>query len=140
MTERRAYIDTSAYLAVMLGEAGSAELQSALRKKNLCSSTLLLIEAERTLVRLTREKLLTIHDYHLVYNQVKKDVQLFILRDLTPDFCLKGVFPAVRIPRSSDLVHLRTALWFSKNGGLEIFISSDRSQIEAAQELGLPTQ
>jgi hypothetical protein len=136
MTERRFYIDTSAYLGVMLGERIAKNLGSLLSQKVLCSSTLLLIESERNLVRLSRAGILPIASYHLAFAQLQKDVEKFILRDLSSDLCLTGSFPAVNTPRSSDLAHLRTARWFLDNGGLEAFVTLDKAQGNAAREFG----
>jgi hypothetical protein len=47
--------------------------------------------------------------------------------------------PAVATPRSLDLAHLRTALWFHATEPIDRFVTMDASQAEAARELGLPT-
>jgi hypothetical protein len=46
--------------------------------------------------------------------------------------------PAVSTPRSLDLAHLRTALWFHQQERLMRFVSLDEWQTIAARELGLP--
>jgi len=46
--------------------------------------------------------------------------------------------PIVSTPRSLDLVHLRTALWFHQRQALTRFVSLDTPQTQAARELGLP--
>lgn len=133
------YLDTSAYLNILLGESSAPKLLRAVSKKILCSSVLLLIEAERNLVRLSREGTLSAADYETASKQLKKDQEFFIFRELTADLCLTGAFPPVQIPRSSDLAHLRTARWFQENGGLELFVTSDTRQKAAARDFGLPT-
>ena len=138
MEEGRFYLDTSAYLGIILGETQAKPLFKMVLKKALCSSTLMLIEAERTLVWLSRKKTLSPDAYHQAMEKLKEDRALFLLRDLTPDLCLTGKFPPTRIPRSSDLLHLRTAQWFLENGGLESFLTLDINQKKAAQEFGLP--
>jgi hypothetical protein len=62
----------------------------------------------------------------------------FVLRDLTLDLCRSRVMPVVSTPRSLDLAHLRTALWFHEREPLSRFVSLDAAQIQAARELGLP--
>lgn len=138
MAERRVYLDTSAYLAVLLGEAGHAAVLKAIRQSVLCSSSLLLLETERNLVRLVRQQSLKESVYEAAREQLRLDLELFILRDLTPELCLSGEFPPVRVPRSADLAHLRTAKWFQANGGLDLFLSLDRDQLKSAEALGLP--
>src|SRR3989338_3310343 len=128
MEEERLYLDTSAYLGIILGETKAKSLAKVVLKKGLCSSTLMLIEAERTLVGLSREKTGPPDADHQAMEKIKEDRALFLLRDLTPDLCLTGKFPPTRIPRSSDLVHLRTAQWFLENGGLKSFLTLDINQ------------
>lgn len=140
MNPSRVYLDTSLYLGVLLGEASAKPILKSLAKKILCSSMLLLIEAERNLVRLSREGILSAQDYHKAADQLKDDREKFLLREVTADLCLTGRFPPVRLPRSGDLVHLRTALWFQANGGLDAFLTLDKTQKEAAADFGLPTK
>lgn len=136
---RFAYVDTSAYLAVLLGEEEASAVRKRLAGYALCSSTFLLLEAERNLVRLSREGLLTVREFERAAGRLRQDRELFVLRDLTPDLCLGGGFPAVRMPRSADLVHLRTAAWFaSQPAGLARFETLDTGQAAAAMEMGLP--
>jgi hypothetical protein len=61
-----------------------------------------------------------------------------VLRDLTLDLCASNVLPAVSTPRSLDLAHLRTALWFHAAEPIDRFVTLDASQAQAARELGLP--
>lgn len=138
MDSARVYLDTSAYLGILLGEAPARPFLKVLEKKILCSSVLLLIEAERNLVRMSREGDLPEGDYRKTMDQLKDDREKFLLKDLTLEICFTGVFPPVKIPRSSDLVHLRTARWFQENGGLAGFLSLDKAQKEAAQDFELP--
>jgi hypothetical protein len=46
--------------------------------------------------------------------------------------------PVVSTPRSLDLVHLKTALWFHREGPLDRFLTQDQTQAAAAREMGLP--
>jgi hypothetical protein len=71
-------------------------------------------------------------------DRVERDVELFVLRDLTLDLCASNLVPAVATPRSLDLAHLRTALWFHAADGLDRFVTLDDAQAQAARELGLP--
>lgn len=132
------YLDTSAYLAILLGDSRAKNLVKFVRNKELCSSALMLVEAERNLVRMSREKKLSMQDFEIVGAKLREAGDVFLLRDVTTDLCLNGVYPPVRIPRSGDLVHLRTALWFQDNGGLTAFLTFDDAQRAAARELRLP--
>jgi acyl-CoA thioesterase len=71
-------------------------------------------------------------------DRVEADANLFVLRDLTLDLCASNTLPAVATPRSLDLAHLRTALWFHAPERIDRFVTMDTSQEQAAKELGLP--
>ena len=135
---RRLYLDTSAYLCILLGEAGSDRLSEETTGAELLSSVLLLLEARRNLVRLTREQALTADHYTACMDRLETDTSLFVLRDLTLDLCASKAMPAIATPRSLDLVHIRTALWFHAAAPIDRFVTLDESQQAAARELGLP--
>lgn len=132
------YIDTSAYLAILLGETSAHQLSQALKGHSLCSSTLLFLEAERNSVRLAREGLLSAADLVKVREHMRNDASLFALKEPGLELCLNNQFPSVSTPRSLDLIHIRTALWFAQNLRLDRFMTLDQSQRFAAQEMGLP--
>ena len=135
---RRVYLDTSAYLCLLLGEKGSDAVAKEIGQAELLSSVLLVLEARRNLVRLARDGTLTATQCRACLNRVDQDVDRFVLRDLTLDLCRSTVLPVVSTPRSLDLVHLRTALWFHTEEHIDQFVTMDESQSEAARELGLP--
>ncbi len=135
---KRFYVDTSAYLCILLGEAGHESLRRELAGADLLSSVLLMLEAGRNLVRLSREGLLSPTQFYKCASKMEEDVDQFLLRDLTLDLCASRAMPAVSTPRSLDLAHLRTALWFHEQEELTRFVSLDDVQALAARELGLP--
>ena len=135
---KRFYIDTSAYLCILLGEAGHDSLRRELAAAELFSSVLLVLESERNLVRLSREGILTPAEYQHCMSTMEQDMQQFMLRDLTLDLCGSRIMPVVSTPRSLDLAHLRTALWFHNHEKLTRFVSLDEVQTLSARELGLP--
>jgi hypothetical protein len=134
----RLYLDTSAYLCILLGEHGSDRLSRETEGAELLSSVLLMLEARRNLIRLAREGTLTRDGYKTALDHLEQDSSRFVLRDLTLDLCQSMTVPAVVTPRSLDLVHLRTALWFHGAQKLDRFVTIDTSQEQAAKELGLP--
>ncbi|NLV32365.1 MAG: type II toxin-antitoxin system VapC family toxin [Acidobacteria bacterium] len=135
---KRLYIDTSAYLCILLGEAGHEPLMREARGARLLSSVVLPLEAGRNLVRLSREGILSTADFQRCLSALTDDLQQFILRDLTLDLCVSLTMPVVSTPRSLDLAHLRTALWFHQQAKLTRFVTLDASQEIAARQLGLP--
>lgn len=134
----RVYLDTSAYLYLLLDEENAADVRDEIDDAEVMSSVLLLIEARRNLVRLARERTLLADHYKAAMERVSADRERFVLRDLTLDLCDAHPLPAVATPRSLDLVHLRTARWFHGIEPLDRFLTMDAAQRDAARELGLP--
>ena len=132
------YLDTSAYLCILLGEQGWEGLSKETDGAELLSSVILILEARRNLIRLAREGALKPEQYKTCIERVEQDTSLFVLRDLTLDLCQSKLLPAVTTPRSLDLAHLRSALWFHADERLDRFVTMDDSQEQAAKELGLP--
>ena len=135
---RRLYVDTSAYLSILLGEDGSDELARQSQDAELLSSVLMVLEATRNLVRLARDGSLKPDQYKACVERLAIDIQGYVLRDLTLDLCRSNLMPAATTPRSLDLVHLRTALSFHAEEPLDRFLTSDAALHQAARELGLP--
>jgi len=137
--KRRLYLDTSAYLCILLGDAGAQRLADETAGAELFSSVLLVLESRRNLTRLAREAVLTPAQYDRCQARVTEDIELFILRDFTLDMCEAVPMPAVATPRSLGLAHLRTAAWFHAQTPLSKFVTLDAAQAQAARELNLPT-
>ena len=134
----RLYLDTSAFLCILLGEEGSEKLSRETDSAELLSSVLLVLEARRNLIRLAREGALTPGRYQTALDRLEQDTTRFVFRDLTLDLCQSMTLPAVVTPRSLDLAHLRTALWFHAAETIDRFVTMDAAQEQAARELGLP--
>jgi hypothetical protein len=123
---------------MLLAEEGWVNLSKETDGAELLSSVLLILEARRNLIRLAREGALKPELYKVCIERVEQDTHLFVLRDLTLDLCQSSLLPAVTTPRSLDLAHLRSALWFHDGDRIDRFVTLDASQEEAARELGLP--
>ena len=135
---RRLYLDTSAYLCLLLAQGGSEDLERETDGAELLSSVLLILEARRNLIRLARAGTLKPDSYKTCIERVDRDARLLVLRDLTLDLCQSNLVPAVTTPHSLDLAHVRSALWFHASERIDRFVTLDHSQKEAARELGLP--
>ena len=135
---RRLYLDTSAYLCILLGEKGWESLSKETDGAELLSSVILMLETRRNLIRLAREGALKPDMYKTCIERVDQDTSLFVLRDVTLDLCQSHPLPAVTTPRSLDLAHLRSALWFHADARIDRFVTLDGTQEQAARELGLP--
>lgn len=138
-SSKRFYVDTSAYLCVLLAEEGWRETSAELAGGELLSSVLLILEARRNLIRLAREGTLTADQYASCSERLRQDRDKFILRDLTLDLCESVTMPPLLTPRSLDLAHLRTALSYHAEQPLTRFVTMDSGQRQAARDLGLPT-
>jgi hypothetical protein len=136
--QQRVYLDSSAYLCVLLGEKGWERISDETAGAERVSSVLLVLETRRNLTRLAREGTLKPAQFQSCVERLDSDADSFVLRDLTADLCASNVFPTVATPRSLDLAHLRTALWFHATTLLDRFVTLDGSQRQAAKELGLP--
>ncbi len=123
---------------MLLAEEGSERLAAETAGARLLSSVLLVLEAKRSLTRLARAGALNPDQYTTCIDRVEQDIRLFILRDLTLDLCESNLLPAITTPRSLDLAHLRTAVWFHAAEPIDRFLTVDASQEQAAKELGLP--
>jgi predicted nucleic acid-binding protein len=134
----RLYLDTSAYLTLLVRDPGWDRLSDEIAGAELLSSVLLVLETKRNLVRLAREGALKPEQYKVCIERVEADADLLVLRDLTLDLCASNTLPAIATPRSLDLAHLRTALWFHTLDRIDRFVTMDASQAQAAKELGLP--
>lgn len=132
------YVDTSAYLALLFEEKNSKQIGKTLWNRKLCTSTLMFLEAERSIIYQARQRKISNNLFEQAIERIQIDVDDFLIKDLSTDLLFSRVFPAIRTPKSADLVHLRTALWFLNNGGLELFITADDHQRHAARELGIP--
>ena len=137
--DRRLYLDTSAYLCLLLAQDGWQPLAKETVGARLLSSVLLVMETKRNLVRLVRQGHLNVEQYDAAIGRLEEDTGLFLLRDLTLDLCQSNAMPVVATPRTLDLVHLRTAQWFHAAAPIDRFITMDSAQQQAARELGLPT-
>ena len=135
---KRVYLDTSAYLCMLLGQDGWQRVVELTAEAEILSSVILALESRRNLIRLARQGALTPALYQSCLERVDADTTRFALRDLTLDLCSSNRVPAVATPRSLDLVHLRTALWFHGSEPIDRFVTMDASQQAAAKELGLP--
>ena len=134
----RLYLDTSAYLCLLLAQEGWQQLSRETVGCRLLSSVLLVMETKRNLVRLVRQGHLNPEQYDAAIERLDQDMRLFLLRDFTLDLCQSNAMPVVATPRTLDLAHLRTALWFHAAAAIDRFVTMDTAQQQAARELGLP--
>lgn len=132
------YIDSSAYVEHLIGSTQQPEVDELIRGKRWVSSVLLVLETQRTLVNWARTKRLAAEKYARAVERLQGEFEAFTFRALTIDICVARGMPEASTPRSLDLAHLRTALWFHNREPLTQFVTLDEQQRYAAKELGLP--
>ena len=82
MSDAIIYLDTSAYIAILLeGKKGHA-LWDFIQGKKIISSVLLILEAERNILRLSRERKISPEQYSESIAQIKADIEVFKLKNL----------------------------------------------------------
>jgi hypothetical protein len=131
-----AYLDTSAYLAILFGEKSGDKIQKIISGK-IYSSWLLYCEAKRTILHYRRQNWVDDAQLNSLLDQFNADCEVIGFCALN-DAVLKGAaFPSSVLPKSSDIAHLQTALFLRGQSLIEVFISRDIVQINAAKEMGL---
>lgn len=136
----RYYLDTSAYVELLVKSRKGDALRAELDGGAIVASVLLVAEARRNLLRLSREHAIEVAAFVEASQQLERDLESFNLRDVTLELCNDTRFPAASLPRSADLIHLRTALWFHQLEPLTRFVSFDEAQNLAAHEFHLPVE
>ncbi len=132
------YLDTSAYLSVLFQEKDARSIEKAIKGERLCTSTLMFFEAERNVVHHTRQLKISEKVFEQAMERIQEDIEGFYVKDVASDLLFTKAFPAVTTPKTADLIHLRTALWFLNQGDFKLFVTTDHLQKKAAKELGLP--
>ena len=134
----RLYVDSSAYLALVLRNPGFEKISDELDGQSLLSSVLLIAEVERCFMYLSRQGKLTSNEMLDMRARFAEDLEYFALRPVTLELASESVMPSVTTPRTLDLLHLRTALSFHRADPIRRFVSRDKQQITGARGLGLP--
>jgi hypothetical protein len=135
---KKIYLDTSAFLCLLLSEVNHEKIDRVIKNSLLYSSSFMILETERALVHLCRERKISTDDYKVLYDAAQTCIKSMAFYELTVDLCSNQDFPAIKTPRSADLVHLRTAKWLIENADVEGFLTVDRHQLDSAREMRIP--
>lgn len=131
----RVFFDTSAFVKRYVEEPGSEKVVEICDKAEqavLC--VICLPEMISTLGRLVREGRLPSGDYHRLRDLVLKEIQDAEICYITPEVITRTITCLENNAlRAMDALHLGCALV----GEVDLFVSSDRRQIEAAEMEGL---
>lgn len=133
------YVETSAVLAWLLGEQdGEAVRKTIDRADTVVSSTLTLLETERSLSRAVSTGIMTEADRAVLRGMFARQHSGWELMEITPAVRSRAqnAFPVEPV-RSLDPIHLATALAFAEAFGPITVISFDERIAQNLTPLGL---
>ena len=129
MSDNLVYLDSSAFVKMIIIEQESAELERfLLTDKRLMSSELLQTEARRAVMRVHPR-------YKMVVEQQLTGISLI---GVSTDILVTAGFLGPVGLRSLDAIHLATALTLGND--LKVLVTYDTRMAEAAKALGLNVQ
>ena len=129
------FFDSSAFIKKFIQEQGSAEVDDYCQQASeLGLSIVCLPEMMSALNRKVRERNLSADNYLKLKEQIVEDMKDIQIINLTPEVIESSViFLEENMLRSLDAIHLSCAkIWDA-----ELFISSDKRQVLAAENSGL---
>ncbi len=134
----RAFFDSSAFAKRFVEEPGSQEVEDlCVQATELALSVVCGPEIISALNRRLREKSLTRYDYARAKAQLADDVRDAAIVNLTMPVIRSSIVVLETSPvRTLDALHIACALEW----GADLFISADKRQIAAAEEVGLETR
>ncbi len=134
----KAFFDTSAFVKRYIEEKGSERVVEICGEaEHLTLSIICLPEMIATLNRLVRERKLSAEHYRTVKTLILDDFEDVEICEITPEVIRQtiGCLESSQL-RAMDALHLGCALAVSP----DLFVSSDRRQVEAARMLGLKVE
>ena len=131
----RVFFDTSAFVKKYVDEPGTEKVfEICDQAEQLVICVLCLPELISTLSRLVRERKLTGGDYHKLRDLVFSEIEGAEICCLTPEVVARSISCLENnVLRAMDALHLGCALVAE----VDLFVSSDLQQIEAAGREGL---
>jgi predicted nucleic acid-binding protein len=135
------YLETSALLAWLLGEARAPEVARAIDEADMVvSSVLTLVEAERALVRAEILNILNAADAERLRGLLSRSRQGWTLMEISADVRVRACrFFPVEPLRTLEALHLATALLFMQAFPSLKLLSCDQRMLRNARALGLAT-
>lgn len=134
-----AYFDTSVWLKLYVREEGSDEARALAKRHRILSSAILLTEAFSALHRKKEAGKISDGILQKLVGTMKDDVNSIEIINLNQDVLAKSqeVVLATQA-RTLDAIHIASALIVRNLAEIPLtFVTADRKQCEAAQELGL---
>ncbi len=135
------YLETSALLTWLLGEACAKEVKSHIDgAQTVLTSALTLVEAERALIRVESRKMVSAAETEKLRGLLAGTKSGWILMEISDEVRVRASrFFSAEPVRTLDAIHLATALMFIRVfPNLELF-SYDRRILRNAKALGIRT-
>ena len=135
------YLETSALLAWLLGEARAPEVARAIDEADVVvSSVMTLVEVQRALVRAETLNILNSADAERLRGLLSRIRQGWTLMEISADVRARAcrVFPVEPL-RTLDAVHLATALLFMQAFPSLKLLSCDQRMLRNSGALGIDT-
>lgn len=132
------FFDSSAFIKKFIQEKGSVEVDDYCQQASMLGlSIICLPEMMSALNRKVREGNLSIENYRILKGQVAEDIKDIEIINLVPEV-VEGSITLLEnnMLRSLDALHLSCAIVWNS----ELFISSDKRQIQAAENSGIQVQ
>ncbi|MCF6235351.1 MAG: type II toxin-antitoxin system VapC family toxin [Gammaproteobacteria bacterium] len=132
------FFDSSAFIKKFIQEQGSTEVDDYCQQASMLGlSIICLPEMMSALNRKVREGNLSIENYLILKGQIAEDIKDIQIINLVPEVVEGSIILLENnMLRSLDALHLSCAITWNS----ELFISSDKRQIQAAENSGLQVQ
>jgi len=133
------YLETSAVLAWLLGQARADEVRATVDSAQVVvTSSLTFTEAERAMVRAENEELIRAADGQRLRGLLRRASSGWMRMMVTEDVLARAGRPFPVEPlRTLDAIHLATALTFTRAFSNLRLLSLDRRILENARALGI---
>ena len=131
----KTFFDASALAKRYVEELGSPQVEDiCLNATDISISVICVPEIISALNRRLREKLLSRRDYATIKKHLLEDVREATIINLIPEVIVASIKLLEDSPlRAMDALHIACAIIW----GAELFVSSDKQQITAAERAGL---
>ncbi len=132
------FFDSSAWAKRYIQETNSDRVQQLCgRADQVILSAIVLPEVVSAFCRIQREGQLASEDYRRIKRTLLSDIEDATICDVTATVLSKSILALEgNTLRAMDAIHLGSALAI----GVDLFVSSDLKQIEAARKLGMATE
>jgi uncharacterized protein len=132
------YLDSSSLVKRYIYEAGTEKVNELCRAADAILLSLLSIpEVISSFNRLLREGKITKREYQLLKENFLDDIDEADIFDINPEIIRFSIDLLENgTIRTLDALHVATALFH----GIDLFVSSDKRQLAAAQKTGIHTQ